>query len=177
MILITQNKLHFVLLSCLLFLPVMQLKMFHIFDFKMKWVYCTLTGLYKSRQCEGSCSNTNQYIYINSTFWFGGGHFAVWIISFLMQQSLLSVQWWIHCSNHLFELFSSFALTSTEITTPIRLLFPDILPSKLGSGCFFPHIKQYHSFVSVAKSTSTLRFVLLFSSFLTYSQNLLQTQK
>lgn len=48
MILIKQNTLHFVLLSCLLILPVIQLKMFQILDFKMKWVYCTLTGLYKS---------------------------------------------------------------------------------------------------------------------------------
>lgn len=113
--------------------------MFHIFDFKMKWLYCTLDGLYKSWRCEGSCCNSNQYIYINSTFWFGGGHFAVLIIisfGFLMQELL--VQWWIHCLDHLFELFPPFALISTEITTPIRLLFPDILPSKLGSSCFFP---------------------------------------
>lgn len=65
-----------------------------------------------------------------------------------MQQSLLSVRWWIHCSNHLFELFSPFALTSTEITTPIRLLFPDILPSKLRSSCFFLFFFSPHQMVS-----------------------------
>lgn len=35
MILMKQNTLHFVLLPCLLFLPVTKLKMFHILDFKM----------------------------------------------------------------------------------------------------------------------------------------------
>lgn len=54
---------------------------------------------------------------------------------------IIKVQRLIHCSDVLFDSqlgpHFCFALASTEITPPIRVPFPDILPSKLGSAWFY----------------------------------------
>lgn len=62
--------------------------------------------------------------------------------------------------------FFPFALTSLEITRPIRLPFPDILPSKLRSDWFyFSHQKDIIFLVSPFKSTSPLRMCEFYLSF------------
>ena len=72
---------------------------------------------------------------------------------------------------------SSFVLTSLEITTPIRRLFPDILPSKLRSGWFyFSHQRIVSPFQINIHPEDVWVLALIFPFSTEQSQNLLWTQ-